>query len=223
MAASRPPRESTPPAADADGVRVVPVPRPARRAARWVVAAAVVGIVGVAVWSLRAPPSTVATGAGGGDAAAPATLPAAAPPPDASLALARPPPGGGTRPAPGADRNDLAAYFRPGDPEPTGAELIQALHETGIRTGIGAFNPPGTSPPLIGLVVPDGFVLPEGYVRHHQVTDGGEPIAPILMFAPGFRLLDAQGRPVAMPEDRVVTPELAPPGLPLRRVRIPGP
>ncbi len=124
---------------------------------------------------------------------------------------------------PNDDPNDLANYFRPGDAEPTGAELISAMHEVGIRTGIGAFNPPGTSPPLEGLAVPEDFELPEGYIRHHQSTDGGVPIEPILMFAPGFVLHDASGNPISMPADRVVPAGLAPPGLPLRRVRIPAP
>ena len=124
---------------------------------------------------------------------------------------------------PNDDPNDLANYFQPGDPEPTGAELIGALHDVGVRTGIGAFNPPGTSPPLEGLAVPADFELPEGYVRHHQSSDDGVSIEPILMFAPDFTLRDASGRPIAMPENRVVPPELAPPGLPLRRVRIPPP
>lgn len=119
------------------------------------------------------------------------------------------------------DPDDLANYFRPGDPEPTGAELIGAMHEIGVRTGIGAFNPPGTSPPLEGLAVPADFALPEGYVRHHQSTDDGASIEPILMFAPDFILFGPDGRPIAMPEDRVVPPGLAPPGMPLRRVRIP--
>lgn len=117
------------------------------------------------------------------------------------------------------DPNDLAAYFRPGDPVPTGANLIRALHEAGIRTGIGAFNPPGTSPPLEGLAVPDDFDLPDGYVRHHQSTDDGEPIEPILMFAPDAQLLDPSGQPIPMPADRVVPPAFAPPGLPIRLVR----
>ena len=121
---------------------------------------------------------------------------------------------------PSNDPDDLAAYFQPGDPEPTGAEVIEALHEAGVRTGLGAFNPPGTSPPLEGLAVPADFKLPQGYVRHHQVTDEGVPIEPILMFSPDFTLLDGQGRPIAMPADRVVPPALAPPGLPLRRVRV---
>ena len=122
---------------------------------------------------------------------------------------------------PSDDPNDLATYFRPGDPEPTGAEVIGALHDLGIRTGLGAFDPPGTSPPLEGLAVPEDYPLPEGYVRHHQVTDEGVAIEPILMFAPDFTLFDADGRPIAMPADRVVPPELAPPDLPIRRVRVP--
>ncbi|WP_295362376.1 hypothetical protein [Arenimonas sp.] len=120
---------------------------------------------------------------------------------------------------PSVDPNDLAVHFRPGDPEPTGAELITALHEAGIRTGLGAFNPPGTSPPLEGLAVPEDFELPEGYMRHHQFSDDGQPIEAILMFTPEARLFDASGNPIALPADGVVPPELAPKGLPLRWVR----
>jgi hypothetical protein len=118
------------------------------------------------------------------------------------------------------DPNDLASHFHPGDPEPTGAEVIEALHDAGIHSGLGAFNPPGTSPPLEGLAVPANFNLPPGYVRHYQVTDEGVPIEPILMFSPDFTLYDAQGRPIAIPANRVVPPELAPPGMPLHRVRV---
>lgn len=134
-------------------------------------------------------------------------------------------PGSGARATgerlPATDANDLASYFKPGDPEPSGREVIEALHDAGVHTGIGAFNPPGTSPPLAGLAVPPTFVLPPGYVRHHQVTDEGVPLEPILMFAPDFVLRDAQGRPRPMPADRVVPPSMAPPGLPLRRIRVP--
>jgi hypothetical protein len=122
---------------------------------------------------------------------------------------------------PSNDPDDLASYFQPGDPEPTGAQVIEALQQAGVRTGLGAFNPPGTSPPLIGLAVPEGYELPQGYVRHHQVTDEGVPIEPILMFSPDFVLRDARGRPIAMPTDRVVPPALAPPGMPQRQIRIP--
>lgn len=120
------------------------------------------------------------------------------------------------------ESDDLASYFRPGDPEPTGAELIEAFHEAGIRTGIGAFNPPGTSPLLKGLVVPEDFELPEGFVRHHQVTDEGEPLEPILMFSPDIEFYEAAGN-VPIPEDRIVTPELAPPGMPIREIQLPKP
>lgn len=102
------------------------------------------------------------------------------------------------------------------------AQVIERLHQRGIHSGLGAFSPPGTSPPLVGLAVPDDFVLPKGYVRHHQATDDGQRIEAILMFAPDFQLKDAAGRPVPIPGNRVVPPELAPPGLPLRRIVIPA-
>lgn len=123
---------------------------------------------------------------------------------------------------PSLDPDDIARYIRPGDPEPTAAELIEALNHAGIHTGIGAFNPPGTSPPLEGLAVPDDYELPEGYVRHYQSTDEGELIDPILMFSPDYVFFDSLGEPIELPDDLVVTEELAPPDLPLRRVRIPG-
>lgn len=102
-------------------------------------------------------------------------------------------------------------------------EVIERLHQAGIRTGLAAFNPPGTKPPLVGLAVPEGFALPDGYVRHYQATDDGQSIEPILMFAPGRQFYDAANNPITVPEDRVVPPELAPPGLPIRKVVIPTP
>lgn len=117
---------------------------------------------------------------------------------------------------------DLSSYVPRGE-KPSMAEVITRLNEAGVHTGLGAFSPPGTRPPLIGLAVPEEFALPPGYVRHHQATDDGQRIEAILMFAPGFQLLDAQQRPVEMPKDRVVPPELAPPGLPIRRIVLPPP
>ncbi len=117
---------------------------------------------------------------------------------------------------------DLADHV-PAGSAPSMSEVIEALHARGIRSGLGAFNPPGTRPALIGLAVPEDFELPPGYVRHHQATDDGQRIEAILMFAPDFRLFDAQGRELALPADRVVPPELAPPGLPLRRIVLPPP
>jgi hypothetical protein len=124
---------------------------------------------------------------------------------------------------PSLDPDDVAAHIRPGDPEPSAAELIEALHHAGIRSGIGAFNPPGTSPPLDGLVVPEDYDLPEGFVRHHQVTDEGEPLEPILLFSPDYEFFDAAGRPIPIPENRVVPPEHAPPDMPIPPVQPPPP
>ncbi len=117
---------------------------------------------------------------------------------------------------------DLADYLNPGE-APSMAEVIARLHAAGVHSGLGAFNPPGTRPPLLGLAVPEAFELPPGYVRHHQATDDGQRIEAILMFAPDARLVDALGREVPLPQDRVVPPELAPPGMPLRRVMLPAP
>lgn len=117
---------------------------------------------------------------------------------------------------------DLSDYVN-NDERPTMAEVIDRLHQAGVYTGLGAFLPPGTRPPLVGLSVPEDFVLPEGYVRHYQATDDGQRIEPILMFSPDYRFFDAAHRPIAIPKDRVVPPELAPPGLPIRRIVIPAP
>lgn len=117
---------------------------------------------------------------------------------------------------------DLSDYVNPGE-RPTMAHVIERLHQAGVHTGLGAFSPPGTRPPLLGLAVPQDFALPDGYVRHHQATDDGQRIEAILMFAPDRQFFDAAGRPVAIPKDRVVPPEFAPPGLPIRRVAVPPP
>ena len=116
---------------------------------------------------------------------------------------------------------DLSSYVARGE-NPSMGQVIEALHERGIHSGLGAFSPPGTSPPLVGLAVPDDFVLPKGYVRHHQATDDGQRIEAMLMFAPDYQLLDAAGRPIELPKNLVVPPELAPPGLPIRRIVIPA-
>ena len=211
---------------DGDGVRVVARPHGSRVARTWAGLAVIAVVVVGAAWfvlarSPREMPDTAArpvvvadaTSAPSGD------LPASARPGPAAAMVATT---ATSEPAqmPSNDPQDLAAYFRPGDPEPTGAELITGLQQAGVRTGLGAFNPPGTSPPLEGLAVPNNFPLPEGYVRHHQVTDEGVPIEPILMFSPDFVLHDAKGRRLAIPANRVVPRALAPPGLPLRWVRV---
>ena len=117
---------------------------------------------------------------------------------------------------------DISDFVNQGE-RPTMAEVIDRLHQAGVTSGLGAFSPPGTRPPLVGLAVPEDFVLPEGYVRHHQATDDGQRIEPILMYSPDHQFFDAANRPIAIPQDRVVPPELAPPGLPIRRIVIPAP
>jgi hypothetical protein len=124
---------------------------------------------------------------------------------------------------PGGDQTpDIVDYINEGE-RPSMNEVIDRLHQAGIRSGLGAFSPPGTRPPLVGLAVPEDFPLPDGYVRHHQATDDGQRIEPVLMFAPDRQFVDAAGRPFAIPKDRLVPPELAPPGLPVRRITIPAP
>ncbi|MEN9629936.1 MAG: hypothetical protein RJA10_3164 [Pseudomonadota bacterium] len=150
--------------------------------------------------------------------APPAPVPASAPAPApvASAVAAE-------VPAPAAPRSDdLAAHVPPGT-VPTMNEVIERLHQAGVRTGLGAFNPPGTRPPLIGLAVPEDFALPPGYLRHHQATDDGQRIEAILMFDPDHPPPAAAGRPLATPAQRVVPAELAPPGLPLRLITLPAP
>ncbi|HEU4428298.1 MAG TPA: hypothetical protein VFT98_06060 [Myxococcota bacterium] len=95
--------------------------------------------------------------------------------------------------------------------------------EGGVPSGIGLFPAPGTDPVKIGIVVPEDFPLPEGYLRHYQVTDDGQPMPAILLFHPDYELLDERGEPIPLPEDRVVPPELAPEGLPIELLVPPEP
>jgi hypothetical protein len=115
----------------------------------------------------------------------------------------------------------------PGDvsaPAPTAPELPQFPDAPGDQpSGIALFPPLGTDPPKAGIVVPDDFELPEGYVRHYQATDDGASLPAILMFHPDYVWLDENGEPVALPDNRIVPPELAPPGLPPVLLPLPEP
>jgi hypothetical protein len=106
-------------------------------------------------------------------------------------------------------------------PELLARDVIPALVAAGEKEGIAAFPPPGTEPIKRGIVVPDDFELPPGYARHYQTTDDGERLAAILMFAPNYEFVDEHGAPIALPDDGIVPPEMAPPGLPIRRLRLP--
>ena len=177
--------------------------------------------VALALWSLPAPedlsaqeePLAAPRGSAAVAASAPAVRAAAS-----GTRIAAPPaalPGPAAKPA--IDQ-DLAAHIPPGEAPPM-AEVIQRLNQAGVHSGLGAFNPPGTRPPLIGLAVPEDFELPPGFVRHHQATDDGQRIEAVLMFAPDHPYV------LAHPEltHRVVPPAMAPPGLPLRSISLPTP
>ena len=119
-----------------------------------------------------------------------------------------------------SDPGDLS-HFVPQGEAPSRAVVIDKLHEAGIHSGLGAFPPPGTSPPMRGLAVPEDFALPAGYVRHYQATDDGQRIPPILMFSPDYTFYDPAGHRIEIPRNRVVPVELAPPGLPIRLIDLP--
>lgn len=210
-----------------DGVRVTARRRRRRRGVAWLLSAIVLLAIAAGGWTVsRRVGSVGAPARGGADGGVASAMPA-----DDARGAAAPRPAAASRRDPETTRGhrdgedptpDLSDYVLPGE-APAMGEVIAALHARGIRTGLGAFPPPGTSPPLRGLEVPDGFALPEGYVRHHQATDDGERIAPILMFAPDREFIVIGGRRVPIPADRIVTPDLAPPGMPVRWVRIPPP
>lgn len=208
---------------DADGVRIVQHGGARRVVTLGVAAIVLVVLVTAATMLLLDRVATVPP--------APGTQPPPAPmAPAASMAPAVPP--GVASPAPAAPRDvrprrkrserkaAAAAAAKDGE-EIDARDVIPMLQAAGEREGIAAFPVPGTDPPKAGLVVPDDFVLPEGYVRHFQATDDGERLPPILMFHPDYDFVDASGNVVALPDDGVVPPELAPPGLPLDPLELP--
>ena len=122
----------------------------------------------------------------------------------------KPPP---ARQQSGAQPEEAQAGAREADEEQTGNE----------PTGIALFPPPGTKPIKRGIIVPNDFALPPGYVRHYQTTDDGHQLPPILMFHPDYQPVDDRGEPIPLPEDRVVPPEMAPPGLSVQVLEVPQP
>lgn len=190
----------------------------------WLLAAALV-LVALALLLLLRPllmphPETVAvhqapsgSGAPAGDAPGGRTQRRA---PDEDTRPARPVPRREVAPPP---RQAAAGDVAPADRDPPAGDADTG---GGEPSGIALFPPPGTNPPKPGLVVPDDFELPPGYVRHNQVTDDGTQLPPILMFHPDYEWVDASGKPITLPADHVVPPELAPPGMPLHTLEIPG-
>lgn len=87
--------------------------------------------------------------------------------------------------------------------------------------GIAAFPAPGTKRIKPGIIVPEDFPLPPGYVRHYQTTDKGQMLPAILTFHPDHPPIGADGHPVAVPPDRVVPPDQVPAGLPIHLLEVP--
>ena len=223
-----PPQRTT----DADGIVRTEVRGGGLRALGGMVLVGLVGLGGWLALQPRAPksptptPETSEPVAAGSPAASPppAVAPSAAPKQDpleraVVRAMAGPPP---ARPA----ADPAAAEVAPPEdvPPPAGAqkEVYVTDLDPGDGTGIHAFPKPGTKPLKSGLAVPEGFELPPGYLRHYQTTDDGRQLEPILMFHPDYRPLDGNGQPIALPADRIVTPDFAPAGMPLRYSEAPA-
>jgi hypothetical protein len=209
---------------DGDGVRVTHTP--GVRAGVWLLLAAAVLVALALVLLLRPlfegerraqvaaaptpPPRPL-------PAAAAAKLPAAG----ARLEPIRAAEESAPEPAAGADQaraERLQAYAAAAA---TAAAEDASTRDSDEPRGIELFPPPGTNPPKSGILVPDDFELPPGYVRHYQSTDDGQQLPAILMFHPDFQLVDENGEPLPMPEDRVVPADLAPPGLAIQILEVP--
>jgi len=207
---------------DPDGIRVFDE-RPRRRTARVVTIAAVLALLVVLVAVLRREPAVAVDGMATLASHETANVapkkvlraPAPATPRRDVPVAAEPPPAKETRPstARGSDDHSLEGLVR---------DAYDGLRQHGDGEGIAAFPPKGTNPPKTGLVVPDGFQLPEGYVRYYQTTDEGQRLEAILMFSPDYEFVDASGNPIELPANGIVPPEMAPPGLPVRMLEIPA-
>lgn len=225
---------------DPDGIRVSTSGRTRRAVRVWIAAAlAVVVVMGVLLLATRPAARPVRPSVAAPSAA---TLPADAParpvkvlphaPPAAAPVAAAARPGteaardtaGAARPVPAPDDRTAARD----EAESNGMvsdlmrDVAEGLRIQGGGEGIGVYPPKGTNPPKPGIIVPDDFELPEGYVRYHQVTDEGRRLPPILMYSPDYDFVDADGKPIAVPESGIVPPEMAPPGLAPRILEIPG-
>ena len=222
---------------DGDGVRTLES-RGTRRLG-WLIAAAIalpVGATLVTIGTIRMSPRSVVgprittraeSAAPGVDTAAPDTAPpghAAAVPGAPSLAAVAAPASAREHVVPHrVERPKTAAAANADDEKPNidARDAIPALIAAGETGGITVFPLPGTKPIKRGLVVPDDYPLPEGYVRHYQTTDDGEQLPAILMFHPDYDFVNDRGEPIAVPADRVVPPDLAPPGLEPKMLDVP--
>lgn len=213
---------------DGDGVRTLES-RGSRRLS-WLIAVAVgvpIGLTVLAIAVIRLSPSRAAAppvATRGTDRDAPGTSAAdagavppahAAPPGAPAFAAVAAPPSSREHVVPHRIQRPTVAPQGGDDEKPNidARDAIPALIAAGEKGGITVFPLPGTKPIKRGLVVPDDFPLPEGYVRHYQTTDDGEQLPAILMFHPDYDFVNDKGDPIKVPADRVVPAELAPPGL----------
>jgi hypothetical protein len=204
---------------DSDGVRTET--EPSVRVGIWLLVAAVAGLA-IAVAFLRrpapAPPAEVAGEAASGARHDDPVQRAEAPVRRAQDAAPAQPARRVARPVPRAAPIEAPAPAARADPD----AAPEASDETvGEPSGIALFPPPGTDPPKPGIIVPEDFELPPGYVRHYQATDDGQRLPAILMFHPDYEWVDERGAPLALPADGVVPPDLAPPGLPITILEVP--
>ncbi len=194
---------------DSDGVTRIEQPRAGVGA--WLVGLAGVftlGCIALSVWLAFSPGEVEAVPE------------VSAPPPN--VPAARPAPAAPVRVAPRPSAPPVAAPASAPVEEFVPEKSVPEMEEspTGEKTGLALFVP-GTKPIKKGIVVPEGFELPPGHMRHYQTTDDGQMLEPILMFHPDYQPLDAHGQPVALPENRVVPEEMAPPGMPIRLLDVP--
>jgi hypothetical protein len=112
---------------------------------------------------------------------------------------------------------------RGGEEELHARDVIPALIASGEKGGIALFPLPGTDPIKTGIIVPEDFELPEGFVRHFQTDDDGKRLPPILTVHPDYDLVNERGEVVPLPDGRVVPPDLAPAGMPIRMLAVPRP
>jgi hypothetical protein len=150
----------------------------------------------------------------------PPRVAAAAPPKPESKDVVAPPVRRNVRPVTRAPQATAGAP--PATEPPAHEDAPVGFGPPGQKTGIALFPPRDTKPIKIGIVVPDDYEVPEGYVRHYQAGDDGEMLPAILMFHPDYEWIDEAGHRIELPPDRIVPPELAPPNLPIHMLEVPA-
>jgi len=188
---------------DKDGVTHIAPARSSSGVGLWLVGGALVFTVLCVVLSAWWPSSDVDVDVGLG-----VEVEVEAPPPRVAPAPARPVAKPAQPPVAAAVVEPPAAPLSEPEPPYTGPTGIQLYR-------------PGTKPMKRGIVVPEDFELPPGFVRHYQSTDDGERVAAILMFHPDYAPKDESGQPIPLPENRVVPEQMAPRGMPIQMLQLP--